>query len=197
MNNHTYSNTQPTNIDKALAVTVLWLIPKSVTPNQVTLFRFITTPFVVWLLLADYYIAGGVLFIISAFSDAVDGALARTRDQITDWGKTYDPLADKFLISITAIILIPTFIGIHLAVLIIGIESLFIVGAYYKRKKYPSIQVQANTLGKIKMFLQSLGLAVLILYIVFSVPLFLLFATNILYTAVIFALVNLIVYRSI
>jgi len=196
-NTDTNNVSRPTIIDKALAMTILRLIPKSITPNQVTLFRFITTPFVVWLLLADYYVVGGVLFIISAFSDAVDGALARTRDQITDWGKMYDPLADKFLISITAIILIPTFIGIHLAVLIIGIELLFIVGAYHKRKKYPSIQVQANTLGKIKMFLQSLGLAILILYIVFSAPLFLLFATNILYTAVIFALVNLIVYRSI
>lgn len=188
---------KPTMTDKLLAVSVLWFVPQKITPNQITIFRFITIPFIAWLLLAEYYFFGGLLFMIAAFSDAMDGALARTRNQVTDWGKLYDPLADKFLISVTAIILIPVFISIHLAVAIIAIELFFIVGAYHTRKKYPDKCVQSNTLGKIKMFLQSAGLTTLIFYIVFSVPLFLLLATNILYTAVIFAIVNLVIYRSI
>jgi CDP-diacylglycerol--glycerol-3-phosphate 3-phosphatidyltransferase len=42
------------------------------------------------------YIAMGV-FIIAALTDFMDGFVARTRDQITDFGKFMDPLADKML----------------------------------------------------------------------------------------------------
>ena len=74
------------NIDRLLEKTILKIIPKKVTPNQVTIFRFITIPILIVLLFFENYRIGIVLFVISAFSDAVDGALARTRKKITTWG---------------------------------------------------------------------------------------------------------------
>src|SRR5690349_9005018 len=100
-----------TFFDQILARTLLPFIPHSVKPNAVTVFRFITLPFVLYLLFVENYKWGLILFALSAFSDAVDGALARTRGQITEWGKTFDPLADKLLISISVIILVSKFIN--------------------------------------------------------------------------------------
>ena len=70
-----------------LAWTILRAFPRRVTPNQVTMFRFIATPIVLYLLVVGYYGWGLAAFLIAACSDAIDGALARTRNQVTDWGK--------------------------------------------------------------------------------------------------------------
>ncbi|MDO8435700.1 MAG: CDP-alcohol phosphatidyltransferase family protein, partial [bacterium] len=80
--------------DKLLARTILHLFPYSVRPNHVTAFRLIATPFVVWVLASENYVWGIPFFLLVAFTDAIDGAMARTRDQITDVGKLFDPLAD-------------------------------------------------------------------------------------------------------
>lgn len=42
-----------------------------------------------------------VTFSIVALTDAIDGALARGLDQVTEWGKFLDPLVDKVLVAIT------------------------------------------------------------------------------------------------
>ena len=83
-----------TLIDKALEVLFLGLIPKSVTPNHITVFRFISIPFIIILLLDSHYLSATILFLFSAFSGALDGALARTSGQITRWRFLAVPFAD-------------------------------------------------------------------------------------------------------
>lgn len=192
---------QPTLIDRFLNRTFLWAIPQRVTPNSVTLFRFATIPFVLFLLIEGAYGIGTVLFAISAFSDAVDGALARTRQKITDWGKLYDPLADKLLIGSAVFILVSKLISYELAFAIIFIELLLILTAYYKvyvKRSRTQVVPQAVLPGKIKMILQCLGILSLLLYITIA-PFALMYylASFFLYVAVIFAIISLIVYRSI
>ena len=62
--------------------------------------RVILIPVFLILLYLDFeystYIALAV-FIIAALTDIADGIVARTRDQVTDFGKFMDPLADKVL----------------------------------------------------------------------------------------------------
>ncbi|HEU5114247.1 MAG TPA: CDP-alcohol phosphatidyltransferase family protein, partial [Candidatus Paceibacterota bacterium] len=98
--------TRATPIDRLLSRTFLKLVPKSVTPNQITKFRLITIPFIGLLLGFNYYIPGAILFLFSAFSDALDGALARTERKITTWGTLYDPIADKLLIGLVSVIIV-------------------------------------------------------------------------------------------
>ena len=113
--------------DKILAVTVLKLLPAKVLPNHVTVFRFITTPIVAVLMLYEHYLIGLIAFLLVAFTDAIDGAMARTRNQITEWGKAYDPLADKILIGSMVFIIVLRYIDFWTAMIIVVILLLAIV----------------------------------------------------------------------
>lgn len=71
-------------------------------PNQLTVLRIILTPIFLYLFLSKdpflIQISLGV-FLIAALTDWYDGWLARKFNYITEWGKFWDPLADKILTS--------------------------------------------------------------------------------------------------
>ncbi len=181
-------------IDRIIDVIFLWAIPDFVRPNYVTIFRFVSIPFIIYLILAGFYNVGIVLFVISAFSDAVDGALARTRHHITDWGIVFDPFADKLLIGIVGGIMIYRFIHPILAIIIIILELILIFSSYYRFK---GKVVPAKTVGKIKMTLQCIGVSLIFLFLVVGSPIILTLAAYVLYIAVFFAILSISVYRSI
>lgn len=180
--------------DKVLAKIFLPFIPARVTPNQITIFRFLTTPLVVYLLWRENYLIGLISFILVAFTDALDGALARVRNQVTDWGKTYDPLADKILIGFVVYIIVLRYIDVYAALIIIGLEILIITIAFIR--KHRGEVVQANVWGKIKMVLQVFGVVFLLLAIVFNVESFLPFSTGVFYLAIAFGIVSLFSYST-
>ncbi len=179
--------------DKILAATILKLFPASITPNQITIFRFLTIPFLIWFLYVEKYIIAVPLFIISAFSDALDGALARTKNKITNWGKIYDPLADKLLIITTAIIIVPKYLNPILVVLIVFFEVLIVSSVYY-REKFKNITIQVTFIAKMKMLFQSLGLTCLLLVGIFSLPFLITISEFFLYVSIVFAFVSFLNY---
>ncbi len=187
-------NNKITITDKFLATTFLKLLPSKVTPNQLTIFRFITIPFVAMLFLLGYFREGMILFSISAFTDALDGALARTKNKITEWGIIYDPLADKLLIGIVAIIVLPKYINLWIIFSIILIEMLIIGAAYHYREKSKRKIVPANIWGKTKMLSQTIGILFVLFYIIWSTVLFLTIAQIILIIAILLAIISLATY---
>jgi CDP-diacylglycerol--glycerol-3-phosphate 3-phosphatidyltransferase len=73
-------------------------------PNAITLGRIALAVLLAPMLLTDGFairLAAFIVFLIAAFSDLVDGRLARSRNLITDFGKLADPLADKLLLAAT------------------------------------------------------------------------------------------------
>jgi CDP-diacylglycerol--glycerol-3-phosphate 3-phosphatidyltransferase len=74
-----------------------------VLPNQLTILRIILTPVFFYFFLSDdpafIQISLGI-FLIAALTDWYDGWLARKFNYITEWGKFWDPLADKILTSV-------------------------------------------------------------------------------------------------
>jgi len=175
--------------DDFLKHTVLRLIPQAVTPNAITTIRFICVPIVIYLLLSESYVWGAAVFALAAFTDALDGAMARTRHQITHWGKIADPLADKLLISSTAILLVTRFIDFEIASLIVGIELLLIARAIYRYTSGRS--AGANAMGKMKMVVQSVALLALFAYAISGAPLYLTSALWGLLLAIFFAIASL------
>jgi CDP-diacylglycerol--glycerol-3-phosphate 3-phosphatidyltransferase len=183
-----------TLIDKVIRFLFLGLVPKFVTPNHITVFRFVSIPFIVTLLVSGHYLSASIIFMFSALSDALDGALARTTGQITRWGILADPLADKLLVGSIAVIFVSRFLSWQLAAVIVFIELLLLSSAYYR---YKGKVVPAKTTGKIKMVFQCLGIIFLFFFVLFGGSFWLIFARIALYLAVIFALLSLLIYRSI
>ncbi|MDP1624957.1 MAG: CDP-alcohol phosphatidyltransferase family protein [bacterium] len=186
--------TRPTAIDRFLEKTFIKLLPESVTPNQITRFRLLSIPVIAICLVLEWYAVGTVLFLFSAFSDAIDGALARTKKQVTVWGTFYDPIADKLLIGMVATIVITKYVSPYLALFIIILEILLVASAYYR---YKGRVVPAKTMGKSKMVLQCVGVILLLFYILFPVAWLFAVATWALYISVVFSLLSLLVFRSI
>lgn len=186
--------TRPTAIDRVLAKTFLKLLPHRITPNLITKFRLLSIPFIAFLLGFDFYEWGTILFLFAAFSDALDGALARTKRKITTWGTLYDPIADKLLIGTVSVIIVSKYIGAYTALAIVAIEILLVSSAYFR---YKGRVVPAKTMGKTKMILQCVGIIVLLFSVILHAPILLTAATYILYLAILFGLLSLFVFRSI
>ena len=121
-----------TIFDRILEKTFLKLFPVFVRPNFLTVFRFVSIPFVIFFLMHEDYEIGLWLFAISAFTDALDGAIARTRNMITDWGIVFDPFADKLLIGSVSVIVISKFISPVLAGMIVFIEICLVIFSYIR-----------------------------------------------------------------
>lgn len=71
-------------------------------PNQLTILRIILTPVYLFFFLSDSPVMKQIslgIYIIAALTDWYDGWLARKFNYITAWGKFWDPLADKILVS--------------------------------------------------------------------------------------------------
>ena len=78
-------------------------------PNLLTTVRIIVVPILAWLLFkesaetdANRIIAGSI-FIVAALTDIADGTIARRWNLITNFGKIFDPIADKALIGVALI----------------------------------------------------------------------------------------------
>ncbi len=64
-------------------------------PNTLTALRLVIIPPMIYFLLGQEYVKAGLMLLISALSDMLDGLIARKLHQITDLGKILDPIADK------------------------------------------------------------------------------------------------------
>jgi CDP-diacylglycerol--glycerol-3-phosphate 3-phosphatidyltransferase len=129
-------------------------------PNQLTILRMILTPVFLVLFISGeplFIQISFVVFIIAALTDWYDGWLARKFNYITEWGKFFDPLADKILTS--AAFLGFVFVGVLelWMVLIIVIRDLLItiIRAYSDYKK---ISFTTSRSAKWKTFIQMIFL---------------------------------------
>ena len=68
------------------------------TANKITMLRVILIPVFMVLAYLDLRIPAVVVFILASLSDLLDGYIARHYNQISNFGKFMDPLADKMLV---------------------------------------------------------------------------------------------------
>ena len=78
--------------------------------NKLTLIRIILVPiFLVFIAYQDLpygSVIATLIFIIASVTDQLDGYIARSRNQVTNFGKFMDPLADKLLVTAALISLV-------------------------------------------------------------------------------------------
>ena len=70
--------------------------------NKLTMGRIIVIPFfLLFMFIGNIYtrVAALLIFILAALTDIYDGIIARHREEVTNFGKFIDPLADKLIVS--------------------------------------------------------------------------------------------------
>ena len=118
------------------------------------------------LLVANDFFAVTV-FLAAALTDLLDGYLARRWKQVTTVGTLLDPVADKLLISAALISLVEIrLLPGWMVILIIGRE--FAVSGLRSIAAAEGYTIKAGELGKSKMMLQVVGVALLMLSIRWS-----------------------------
>lgn len=143
--------------DLALEKTILKLIPDFIRPTYVSFLRIVLTPLAALLIANSQSLAVPlIVYLLVSFTDMIDGAMARTRNQITELGKIIDPIADKLLFIFSAVLLLPKFNSEDILIIMIGLELLTVIlsGLFYRK----GMDISSNTFGKIKMNLQILGI---------------------------------------
>ena len=68
-------------------------------PNGLTFLRLILTPMIVLLLLRGAFSWALLLFLLAGITDGLDGFLARSLREPTEFGRVLDPVADKLPFS--------------------------------------------------------------------------------------------------
>jgi CDP-diacylglycerol--glycerol-3-phosphate 3-phosphatidyltransferase len=78
-------------------------------PNLLTFLRILFVPVLAWLLFKEnaetdlMRLVSAIVFIIAGLTDIADGIIARKYKLITNFGKIFDPIADKALIGVALI----------------------------------------------------------------------------------------------
>ncbi len=98
-------------------------------PNFITIARLIGVPLIVWLMIADRYLAAMLLFVLAGISDAADGFIAKRFKASSELGAYLDPVADKaLLVSVFVTLGFKGELPAWLIVLVVS-RDLFIIGA--------------------------------------------------------------------
>ena len=125
-------------------------------PNFLTVLRILLVPVIVVALLAETPngdTLAAVVFAFAAFTDGLDGYIARSRGSVTTFGKLMDPIADKLLIIAPLILLVSSDrIAAWVAMVIIARE--FAVTALRMVAAEQGIVIAAGPLGKLKTIAQ-------------------------------------------
>jgi len=136
-------------------------------PNALTIFRILALPFCAYALFKNggdddnWRIIAFTLFFIVGLSDILDGKIARSRNQITEFGKLLDPIADKAMLATASI-------GASL----LGMLSWWVTAIFLIREVAVTILrfavikkgvIPASKGAKLKTFFQSFGVGFYIL----------------------------------
>ncbi|MFL6227547.1 MAG: CDP-diacylglycerol--glycerol-3-phosphate 3-phosphatidyltransferase [Pyrinomonadaceae bacterium] len=139
-------------------------------PNSLTVSRIFVVPLLVVVLLTPFsedwfgvprHIVGVALFLGAAFTDYLDGKIARRRQQVSRLGQLLDPIADKLLISAALISLVENQLAPAWAVVVI-VGREFAVTGLRSIAATEGVVIPASRAGKIKMFAQVVTVALLI-----------------------------------
>jgi CDP-diacylglycerol--glycerol-3-phosphate 3-phosphatidyltransferase len=104
-----------------------------------------------------------ILFTISAFTDAIDGYIARRRESTGSFGKFLDPMADKLVLSSLLIMLIPMGrLSAWIAIILIARE--IAVTALRGMAVSEDIEIAASEWGKRKTMIGNFALGALLIY---------------------------------
>lgn len=134
--------------------------------NKLTMIRIFLVPvFLVFITVKEIpygSIIATVIFIIASLTDQLDGHIARSRNQITNFGKFMDPLADKLLVTAALVSLVELKLVAGWAVVVILARE-FAVSGLRTLAASDGTVIAASWWGKIKTVTQMIAILLLLL----------------------------------
>jgi CDP-diacylglycerol--glycerol-3-phosphate 3-phosphatidyltransferase len=127
-------------------------------PNILTMLRLVLIPVFVWFFCLahpcgaccvrkDWLMASLAVFVVASLTDMLDGYLARKLNQITDFGKLFDPLADKLMVLTAMVCQAVAGVFPWAAIIIVAAKELYMVlGGMFMLKR--GVVVYSNIYGK-------------------------------------------------
>ena len=96
-----------------------------------------------------------IVFFVAGITDAIDGLIARRRDQVSKFGKHIDPIADKILLITAFIILtLDKSIPVFLTVIVIARDIVIVSGFLILCVVLGSLEPKPSKMSKCTTFLQ-------------------------------------------
>ena len=134
-------------------------------PNSLTILRILLIPCYIGLLIYSRFTEALIVLIVAGLTDALDGAIARIKNQHTRLGAVLDPLADKLLltsgfITLSMIHLIPSWVTI----LVVSRDVILLMGTAVAHFADYRLDLTPTFLGKGTTFLQ-LSYVVLVIFL--------------------------------
>lgn len=123
------------------------------TPNKLTIARMIIAPLFLALILKENlphrFLLSMIIFIAASVTDAIDGKMARKNNQVTNFGKLLDPIADKVLT--TAALLAFMKLGLcNIWIVMIVLTREFAIASIRMIAASNGVVIPANIWGKLK-----------------------------------------------
>lgn len=136
--------------------------------NYITLSRFFLVPVFIYLFLKEKYLAAFFILGFTGFTDLLDGLVARRFNMRSHLGSMLDPLADKFLMLVSFIVLSRAqVVPWELTLIVLGRDFLIILGAGILNLMRVKLYYRPTRLSKLTTLSQILVLAFSFLYIYF------------------------------
>lgn len=143
--------------------------------NRITICRIILIPVFITAVLYHRLNIALVIFVIATITDALDGYIARVRDEKTKLGAIMDPIADKLLIGSAYICLslvtgLPEYIKmpVYVPIIVISRDVIILLGAMIMYLVAGKIDIKPSIIGKVTTFFQMLTIILLLLQFVYS-----------------------------
>ncbi|HBU11298.1 MAG TPA: CDP-diacylglycerol--glycerol-3-phosphate 3-phosphatidyltransferase [Clostridiales bacterium] len=134
-------------------------------PNVLTLLRIMLIPVFVLFFFTDipnWNIYAAIIFIAAAITDWADGYLARKMNVVSNFGKLWDPVADKLLVLAALLVLMAWGkVGFVAILVIIGRELIMSAVRAFAATK--NVVIQADMAGKLKTVAQFIAIILLLL----------------------------------
>lgn len=95
-------------------------------PNFLSFFRLCLIPVIVWLYcFEENYLWTTIILVLSGVTDIADGIIARRFNMVSDFGKAFDPVADKLTQFATLFCLISRFQHMLIPLVLLVVKELF------------------------------------------------------------------------
>lgn len=132
------------------------------TANKITVLRIILVPVFMVLMYLGYTYWALAIYIIACLSDFIDGHIARKYNQVTNFGKFMDPLADKMLVLTAMCYFVDNDTMPGWVVALVLLREFAVSGLRLLAVEQGTV-IAAAWSGKIKTFVTMVALGVLII----------------------------------